>query len=161
MKQFRRRKISIAFKCDKCGYQTDEEITLCPTCSEGDESKKNIFLQFKGFVDASTEFVSTKGNELLDKNPKVREHAKKISEVASKKYVETGAKQQVDAVITKSGEKLDVISGKAMYDLVQERLALQDRYNDLLAMKLHEALERISELEEMLSELTSRNTKIK
>ena len=39
-----------------------------------------------------------------------------------------------------------------MYKLVQERLDLQDRYNDLLATKLHEALERISKLEKKLSE---------
>jgi hypothetical protein len=42
-----------------------------------------------------------------------------------------------------------------MYELVGERLGLQDRYNDLLAIKLHEALERIAELEKNLLELKS------
>jgi len=47
---------------------------------------------------------------------------------------------------------LDSISGKAMYELVRERLELQDRYNDLLATKLQEALDRIERLEARLDE---------
>jgi hypothetical protein len=39
-----------------------------------------------------------------------------------------------------------------MYQLVEERLTEQDRFNDLLATKLHEALERISELEKQLAQ---------
>jgi hypothetical protein len=49
----------------------------------------------------------------------------------------------VDAV----KEKLDSATGQKMYDLVQERLAVQDQYNDVLAAKLHEALQRIEALE--------------
>jgi len=95
--------------------------------------------------------VSLKGKEIIGNNPKIIEHAKKISEGVSSKYEESGAKKHIDMIKTKSGEKLDVISGQAMYEIVQERLDLQDRYNDLLATKLHEALERISKLEKKLS----------
>ena len=98
---------------------------------------------------------SLKGKEIIDNNPKIIEHTKKVSEGVSSKYEESGAKKHIHTIKTKSGEKLDVISGQAMYGLVQERLDLQDRYNDLLATKLHEALERISELEKQLSEFDS------
>lgn len=49
------------------------------------------------------------------------------------------------------GEGLDLISGQRMFDLVQERMAVQDQYNDVLASKLHEALQRIECLEEALN----------
>lgn len=49
------------------------------------------------------------------------------------------------------GEGLDSISGQRMFDLVQERMAVQDQYNDVLASKLHEALQRIERLEEALN----------
>ena len=67
------------------------------------------------------------------------------------KYVESGAKGTVDARRSQISGKFDEISGQAMYQLVQERLAEQDRFNDLLATKLQEALERISDLEKRLA----------
>lgn len=53
----------------------------------------------------------------------------------------------VDAV----KEKLDSATGQKMYDLVKERLAVQDQYNDVLASKLHEALQRIEKLEGIIN----------
>lgn len=46
--------------------------------------------------------------------------------------------------------QFDVLSGQAMYEAVQERLAKQDHFNDVLANKLFEALERVEELEKLL-----------
>ena len=68
------------------------------------------------------------------------------------RVVESRAKGKVDAVQTQISGKFDEISGQAMYQLVQERLAEQERFNDLFATKLHEALERISELEKRLAD---------
>ena len=45
------------------------------------------------------------------------------------------------------GEGFDVVSGKKILDLVEQRLELQARYNDVLATKLEEALQRIDVLE--------------
>ncbi|MCH7535196.1 MAG: hypothetical protein IH948_05540 [Bacteroidetes bacterium] len=145
--------IKIGYKCEKCEYETEEDITKCPKCSE--EENKSSFSKLRGILDNTIELVSLKGKEIIDNNPTIIEHTKKVSEGVSSKYEESGAKKHIDAIKTKSGEKLDVVSGQAMYELVQERLALQERYNDLLATKLNEALERISELEKKLSKLTS------
>jgi len=117
-----------------------------------DKMKK---LNMSDILDKTKEYVASQGTELIDKNPKLKEHAKNVSEEVSKRYVESGVKKHVDTVKTKSGEKIDMFSGQAMYELVQERLSLQDRYNDLLATKLHEALERICELEKKISDLIS------
>jgi DNA-binding transcriptional ArsR family regulator len=103
--------------------------------------------------------ASLAGAEFIEKHPKIKEHAKILSDEASTKYVESGAKKHVDTFKTKSGEKLDVVTGLAIYELLQERISLQDRYNDLLAAKLSEALERISELEKKLSKLNSSGDK--
>jgi galactokinase/mevalonate kinase-like predicted kinase len=51
-----------------------------------------------------------------------------------------------------AGGFLDVAAGRRMYNLVQERLDLQSRYNDILAYKLEEALKRIAALEAKLLE---------
>lgn len=143
------------FRCGKCNFESEMEISYCPECSKDVVSIDAAFSKIGGLFDNAKEIISSKSTELIDSNPKLKEHAKKISEGVSSAYVESGVKKHLETAITKSGEQLDVLSGQAMYELVQERLALQDRYNDLLATKLHEALERISELEKILSKSIS------
>lgn len=76
-----------------------------------------------------------------------REHADQITD----QYQNSRAREYVEAVLKQTGQGLDTISGKAMYELVRDRLDLQDRYNDLLATKLQEALDRIQALETKLA----------
>ena len=45
------------------------------------------------------------------------------------------------------GDGMDVVSGKKVLELVEQRLELQSQYNDVLATKLEEALQRIDVLE--------------
>ncbi len=70
----------------------------------------------------------------------------------SDQYQNSRAREYVETVMKQAGHGLDTISGKAMYELVRDRLDLQDRYNDLLATKLQEALDRIDALEKRLAE---------
>ena len=70
----------------------------------------------------------------------------------SDQYQNSRAREYVETVMKQTGQGLDTISGKAMYELVRYRLDLQDRYNDLLATKLQEALDRIDQLERRLAE---------
>jgi hypothetical protein len=58
-------------------------------------------------------------------------------------YEKTGAK----AVIDRAGEKFDEVSGKAILEEVRAMVEKQAFYNDVLASKLQEALDRIAELE--------------
>lgn len=52
-----------------------------------------------------------------------------------------------------AGEQLDTLSGAKLLELVEERLAIQSKYNDILATKLQEALDRIQRLEAAISSL--------
>ena len=75
--------------------------------------------------------------------------AEKGVELASAGYKKTGAK----AVVDRAGGKFDEISGKAILDEVREMVEKQAFYNDVLASKLQEALDRIAELEARMNHL--------
>lgn len=62
----------------------------------------------------------------------------------------TGIPDFAGRVSKTANEQLDSISGAKMLALVEERLQIQDHYNDILAAKLQEALDRIEKLEKQL-----------
>jgi len=99
-----------------------------------------------------TDATKSKVKEQADSGEQLVSKAKDLATDVQSKYVESGAKEKVDAFQSQISRTFDEISGEAMYQLVQERLAEQDRFNDLLATKLHEALERISKLEKQLAD---------
>jgi len=92
-----------------------------------------------------------------DKSRGVRKATAGHAERFGDQYRNSRAGELTASMIKQAGEGLDTVSGKAMYDLVKERLDLQDRYNDLLATKLQEALDRIDELEDRLDKSERRN----
>ena len=94
----------------------------------------------KGLKDVAKNKVNT----VADSDGKVVTKARDLATDAKRKYEESGTKGKVDAAQSQISGKLDESSGQAIYQLVQERLAEQERFNDLIATKLHEALERIS-----------------
>ncbi len=53
-------------------------------------------------------------------------------------------------------DKLDQVTGRRLVELLEEKLSVQDTYNDVLATRLAEALERITRLESDL--VNSRRT---
>ncbi|MDD3021335.1 MAG: hypothetical protein PHX61_10245 [Alphaproteobacteria bacterium] len=84
----------------------------------------------------------------------VKKSSKLLNKISANKHVHTVVRtastisvKASEAAVDVVKEGLDSVSGQKMYDLVQERLAVQDQYNDVLAAKLHEALERIETLE--------------
>ena len=103
---------------------------------------------FKRLTDVSKNMVK----QQVDGGQALASKAKDMATDVQRKYEESGAKEKVDAIQSQLSETLDELSGQAMYQLVQERLAEQERFNDLLATKLHEALERISQLEKQLGD---------
>lgn len=69
----------------------------------------------------------------------------------SKKYLDDkGVTQKVNNVSQVASEQFDTVSGHKVFKLVEERLEIQNNYNDLLAEKLEEALQRIAELEMLI-----------
>ena len=61
-----------------------------------------------------------------------------------------GVKQAFGSAAGAVVDRLDQVTGKQLVELLEERLRMQDEYNDVLATKLAEALERIATLEEKL-----------
>ena len=55
--------------------------------------------------------------------------------------------------------KLDEVSGKRLVELLEQKLRVQDSYNDVLATRLADAIERISILEDRLNELSGTEVK--
>ena len=53
-------------------------------------------------------------------------------------------------------DRLDEFSGDTVYRAVMDGMAKQDEYNDILATKLQEALDRIGKLEAEVRELKSK-----
>ena len=59
-----------------------------------------------------------------------------------------------DAIETATGavgDKIGQVTGKRLMEMLEEKLKLQDQYNDVLATKLAEALDRIAKLEARLT----------
>ncbi len=78
----------------------------------------------------------------------------KIDETTQTAYdflKEKGVIDQAEKISNGVSERLDVISGAKILALVEERLDIQSRYNDILATKLEEALNRIADLESKLT----------
>ena len=68
-----------------------------------------------------------------------------------------GAKQVVKGTAGAVINKLDEVTGKRLLELLEERLSIQDTYNDVLATRLAEALERIAKLEAEVGKRTNEN----
>ena len=67
----------------------------------------------------------------------------------------SGATEAIKATAGAVAGKLDEVSGKRLVELLEQKLRIQDSYNDVLATRLAEALERLSILEDRVNELTS------
>jgi hypothetical protein len=62
-----------------------------------------------------------------------------------------GAKKAIKDTTGAVVGKLDQVTGKRLVELLEEKLRVQDEYNDILATRLAEALERIEKLEERVN----------
>jgi hypothetical protein len=70
-----------------------------------------------------------------------------VSRQAKDFLEEKGISQKVASAYDATQDHLDVVSGKKILQLVEERLAVQGQYNDILATRLDEALQRLAKLE--------------
>jgi hypothetical protein len=63
-----------------------------------------------------------------------------------------GAKKAIKDTTGAVVDKLDQVTGKRLIELLETKLRAQDTYNDVLATRLAEALERIAKLEARFDE---------
>lgn len=78
---------------------------------------------------------------------------KQVDQLASqaKQYLdETGVTEKVSKAYGVTQEHLDTMTGVRLLQLAEERMELQAKYNDILATKLAEALQRIEALEKCI-----------
>jgi hypothetical protein len=102
------------------------------------------------WYDKAKQSVQKAGERVQPLASRVAKTTGDAAAAVNKKYHDSGAHDKVSKVTGKVSEKFDVVSGQAMYQAVQERLARQDEFNNVLANKLVEALERIQGLEQQL-----------
>jgi hypothetical protein len=68
---------------------------------------------------------------------------------------ERGAKKAIQDTTGAVLGKVDQVTGKRLLELLEEKLRVQDTYNDVLATRLAEALQRIAKLEAVCKKLAS------
>ena len=64
---------------------------------------------------------------------------------------ERGVFDAIETATDAVGNKIGQVTGKRLMEMLEEKLKLQDQYNDVLATKLAEALDRIAKLEARLT----------
>ena len=148
-------------QCLSCGHRASAGHKFCGSCGAA--------LERKGL---RSDWVKNAANIATDAGKKAKQIAEQTAEAMGKRYQESGAKSTIEgaaswtneqldrtgvsgaarSVSDAAGEALDTASGKKILELVEERLALQARYNDVLATKLEEALARIAALEDSIKE---------
>lgn len=97
--------------------------------------------------------IAVKAKIIKDEYEKVKlkEITKEKAKKAKNFLDEKGVTSKIKTASEFTGEQLDILSGSKALKLVEERLVLQERYNDILATKLDEALSRIEDLEMKLN----------
>lgn len=78
----------------------------------------------------------------------VKSKLESVSKVAKDLFESSGVTDAATHFSGAAGDTLDTLSGAKILALVEERLEIQSKYNDILATKLEEALSRIKLLEE-------------
>jgi hypothetical protein len=92
------------------------------------------------------EYEASGGAKIVSDATKIaKEKAEKGFEVVSDGLEAAGARKVMD----RAGEKFDEVSGKKILEEVKKLIETQSIYNDVLATKLQEALDRISALEKV------------
>jgi hypothetical protein len=88
---------------------------------------------------ANSRIVTTTGQ-------RIKKAAHQGAAYAAEGYEKSGVKE----VVKRTGGKFDEISGKAILEEMKKLIEVQSLYNDVLATKLQEALNRIETLEAQL-----------
>ena len=121
-----------------------------------EEKKPSSFLSSLKKVVAHTvesgKEASSLSAEIYEKS-ELKGKIDKASQETKQFLDERGITEQAIKAYGATQEHLDKVSGAKILAIVEGRLALQEKYNNLLATKLHEALQRIESLEEQLSRL--------
>ena len=87
----------------------------------------------------------------------LKQVVEKTSSDAQSFLDESGVSDKAKKVVSTIDEHVDILSGQRLLQLVEERLALQAKYNDILATRLDEAITKIRELELEIKSLKNKS----
>ncbi|MEZ4815066.1 MAG: hypothetical protein R3A80_07660 [Bdellovibrionota bacterium] len=111
------------------------------------ETAEKVFEKAKDEASSKVKLVSNRFEE-----SGIKDQLKKKAAQAQGFLDEHGVTEKAKQIGATTSDHLDTLSGAKLLKLVEERLALQSKYNDILATKLDEALNRIQQLEKKLQE---------
>jgi hypothetical protein len=80
----------------------------------------------------------------------LKQSVDRAMQTAKQALDDSGATAVTSKVYETTQDHLDAVTGAKILRLVEERLEIQARYNDILATKLHEALQRLEAIEQKL-----------
>lgn len=113
-----------------------------------EDLKKSALNLFKKAADVANE-TATNIKDEYDKSDAKKIIDEKLQD--TKEYLDDkGISDKASEISSYTTDQLDKVSGSKILELVEERLEMQDSFNDVLASKLEEALTRIKVLEEKL-----------
>jgi len=136
-----------------------------------DRSSKSIWGKAKKALNEASSHATSAGGALASKAAELGASAAAKTADTTRGAIETGQQaysgskleslvNYVDGELDQRGAKkaikdstgavvgkLDQVTGKRLIELLEEKLRIQDEYNDILATRLAEALERIAKLE--------------
>lgn len=130
----------------------DDGISKTKT-EAAEATKKAIY--YANYVDASTNLT----NKLKSTKEKVsdffdeKDDKYQVSQTVKDKIgaLDEVTRKELGKIVETTGDTLDIISGAKIMRDVEDMIYLQKKYNDILATKLEETLQRVSVLEEILN----------
>ena len=119
-----------------------------PTEEQGQEASTKS--KFKGITEKLSGALGFARQEY--ERSEAKAYVDQLSSDTKRFLDEKGVTEHVSKAYDATQDHLDVVSGTKILRLVEERLELQEKYNDILATKLFEALKRIEALEACLEQ---------
>ena len=114
--------------------------------------KKLLKMKADEVFKAASEKLNVAAQEASEKynSSEMKGYIDKGTRTAKSWIDETGVTGKLNEASNFTGETLDTLTGAKIMQLIQERMVIQEQYNDVLATKLEEALQRIGELEKQV-----------
>ena len=107
----------------------------------------------KRVTKATTDAAGSMSEKL--KNSDLKDRVSDAGSWTKEQFHRSGVGAATKVVTQTTSDVLDTVSGQKILDLMEERNALQDKYNDILATKLEDALRRIELLEKVFTKVPS------
>lgn len=121
------------------------ERSFAASCKQLRKKALKVFRE--SGLEQAVDTAEAKASELLAASG-VPRALDRFSEYADEVAERTGTKKMAMKVSKQVSDGFDAVTGAKILELVEQRLEIQSKFNDILATKLDEALEKLKMLEE-------------